>query len=193
MCTCKLDVLDDQREQVPLVKMKTSKHSQSKRPQHTCKPKAEGGCGGRTILLEELEDHVVDLLMAILEGIEGGGLDEEQENERLALEIKIMTYEQHKEALIEDYAEGEYSPKEYRQAVAVLDRKMDETLSMLAGMGVQKRLNQSAAELRRKWDDPAFPLARKRATVMAYIKQIRIHPAVLPYNVRSPNYIKIIQ
>jgi hypothetical protein len=51
---------------------------------------------------------------------------------------------------------------------------------------------QNAAELRRSWDDPDFPLHRKRSTLLAYIEQIRIHPAVRPYNVFSADRIELV-
>ena len=173
--------------------MKSGKSSDAKTyPIFQCKSKKAGGWGARSIKMAELEDHVIDLLCAVLEEIEAGGGASEDEEQRKALEDELLGYEARKEALREEYAEGEYSPKEYRQTVAVIDQKMDAVTEKLAGLGVKTRLDLTASELRQRWDDPDFPLARRRATVMAYISEIRIAPATRPYSVFSPDRIDIV-
>lgn len=192
LCTCKVGETDKNNEQVPLVKMKVAKHSGTGRRSRTCVSKKAGGCGGRAILLEETDDHVFSLLMAVLESIEAGEQDDEADEEQAALETKLVGYENRKNALAEEYAEGDHSPKEYRSTLAVIDKKMGEVSDKLARFTVKNRIDQTAAELRASWDDPDFPLARKRSTVMAYIEQIRIHPATRPYNVFNPDRIEIL-
>lgn len=192
VCDCRLGQLDDEDNQLPLIKMKPAKSSDAKKyPIFQCKSKKAGGCGGRSIKMAELEDHVVDLLCAVLEEIEAGDGGSEDEEQRKALEDKLLGYEARKEALREEYAEGEHSPKEFRQTLAVIDQKMDKVTGELAGLGVKTRLDLTASELRQRWDDPDFPLARRRATIMAYIEEIRIAPATRPYSVFNPSRIDI--
>lgn len=146
--------------------MKPAKRNDNGDYLYQCHSKREGGCGGRAIKMEPLADHVTDLLMAVLEGIEANEGVDEDSAKRGALESKLQEYEQRKDELAEEFAEGGYSAREYRQAVVVIDRKMDEVAGKLAKLGVKRRIDLSAAELRESWDDPDFPLARKRATLM---------------------------
>ncbi|MBD2896212.1 hypothetical protein amrb99_51560 [Actinomadura sp. RB99] len=141
--------------------------------------------------MEDMGDHVISLLCAVLEQIEVGE-DPEADDRRKALEDKLLGYGQRKEGLREEFAEGEWSPREYKQTLALLDSKMDDVSGDLAKLGVKIRLDLTAAKLRERWNDPEWPLARQRATLMAYISEIRISPATRPYSVLNPDRIDIV-
>lgn len=193
VCDCRLGQLDEEGNQLPLLKMKPAKSSDAKRyPIYQCKSKKAGGCGGRSIKMADMADHVISLLCAVLEGIEASGGDPEADERHKVLEDRLLGYERRKEELREEFAEGEYSPKEYRQTLALIDSKMDEVSGELAGLGVKTRLDLTAAELRQRWNDPDWPLARQRATLMAYISEIRISPATRPYSIFNPDRIDIV-
>lgn len=182
VCTCRPD---------QPVKMKPSRRHDGRGHTYQCPAKGEGGCGGRSIKMSELEDHVFDLLMAVLERIEASP-DDGVDDRRAALQRRLEGYERRRRELADEYAEGGSSAPEYRAAVAAINTKVEQVQEELAATVVRRRLDQSAAQLRERWDDPAFPLARKRAAVMAYIEQIRIHPATRPYSVFNPARIEIV-
>ncbi|MDL4815991.1 hypothetical protein [Actinomadura opuntiae] len=192
MCDCRLGQLDDDGTQLPLIKMKPAKSSDARRYLiYKCKSRKAGSCGRRSIKMEDMGDPVIDLLCAVPEQIEASG-DPEVDDWRKALEDKLLGYERRKNELREEFAEGEYSPKEYRQTLALIDSKMDDVSGELAKLGVKTRLNLTAAELRERWEDPEWPLAQQRATLMAYIQEIRISPATRPYSVFNPDRIDIV-
>ncbi|MCW2946492.1 MAG: int13, partial [Actinoallomurus sp.] len=125
-CSCRdAEEMDEEERLKTLARMGSRKHTTTGRMLYGCPSKAEGGCGGRTIKMAELEDHITDLVLAHLETIEAGEPDDS--GERVALENRILRYEQRLQALREEFAEGEQSAREYREAVALIHERIADT------------------------------------------------------------------
>ncbi|WP_448319263.1 recombinase family protein [Streptomyces sp. CO7] len=172
------------------IKMTTARSSNRKGSVYRCPPKGEGGCGGRSIRIDDLERVMEKLLFARLEEVEP--LDEgDSDDPRPALEAKVALWERRVEELKEELLDGERSAREIREAIETLHGRIAQAQREAAEYGVKDRvLGISAEELRAAWE--GYPVARKQSVYRSLVKEILIHPATQPKNVFNPDRIQVV-
>ncbi|ROP53313.1 recombinase family protein [Streptomyces sp. PanSC9] len=171
------------------IRMKTSPSSNRKGPVYRCPPKGDGGCGGRTIRIEDLERLMEKLLFAKLEEIEP--LDEaDPDDPRPALEAKVVKWERRVAELKEELLDGDRPAREIQEAIDTLNSRIAQAHRESAEYGIKGRvLEVSAEELRKAWED--YLPARKQSVYRSLVKEIRIHPATPPKNVWNPGRAEV--
>ncbi|MFE2218350.1 hypothetical protein ACFW93_41330 [Streptomyces canus] len=170
--------------------MKTSPSSNRKGPVYRCPPKGDGGCGGRTILIEDLERLMEKLLFRKLEEVEP--LDEADPSDpRPSLEAKVVKWERRVAELKEELLEGDRPAREIQEAIDTLNSRISQAQREMAEYGVKDGvLDISAEDLRREWED--YLPTRKQSVFRSLIKEIRIHPATPPKNVWNPDRVEVL-
>jgi site-specific DNA recombinase len=188
-CACKdLPGMTEDERDTALLKMKPRKRNDRDDRVYICQLSMAGGCA-RAIKMSAMVDHVTDLLLAHLEGVEAA----EDDPVRAELETKLLGYEQRLEELKEEYAEGDHSAKEYKGLVGLINGKIGDTQALLARRDFKRRVEVSADELRAAWEsEDGPPLERKRAVFTGLIRFIAIHPATMPYSVFNPARIEVV-
>ncbi|MET7847676.1 recombinase family protein [Streptomyces avermitilis] len=171
------------------IRMKTSPSSNRKGPVYRCPPKGDGGCGGRTIKIADLERLVEKLLFDKLEEVEP--LDEaDPDDPRPALEEKLGKWERRVTELKEELLEGDRPAREIQEAIDTLNSRIAQAQREAAEYSVRTRiLEVSAEELREAWED--YPPARKQSTYRGLIREILILPATPPKNVWNPDRVEV--
>ncbi|WP_371538434.1 recombinase family protein [Streptomyces sp. NBC_00466] len=171
------------------IRMKTSPSSNRKGPVYRCPPKGDGGCGGRTIKIADLERLMEKLLFAKLEEVEP--MDEGDPNDpRPALEQKLGRWERRVEELKEELLDGDRPGREIQGAIDTLNSRIAQTQREAAEYSVKTRiLEVSAEELREVWED--YPPARRQSVYRSLIKEVLILPATPPKNVWNPGRVKV--
>ncbi|MFE9865898.1 recombinase family protein [Streptomyces sp. NPDC005506] len=163
------------------IRMRTSPSSNRKGPVYRCPPKGDGGCGGRTIRIDDLERLMEKLLFARLEEVEP--LDEaDPDDPRPALEAKVAKWERRVGELKEELLDGDRPAREIQEAVEVLNSRIAQAQREAAQYGVRDRvLDIDVEQLRKEWED--YPAARKQSLYRSVIEKVLVHPAMPPRNV----------
>jgi len=169
-------------------RMGTQKASNNKRKVFTCRAKAEGGCGSRTINMRDLEELITELIMKKLEAVEVE--ENAEEDPRPDVELKIARWERRIAELKEAFADGDQSAREYREVTEDLKSKIAQARGELAAYNVRKRLDASAEKIRAEWE--GYPIERKKSVVGRFIKMILIHPATQPYSIFNPARVEVV-
>jgi DNA invertase Pin-like site-specific DNA recombinase len=172
------------------IRMKTSPSSNRKGSVYRCPPKGDGGCGGRTIKISDLERVVERLLFARLDEVEP--LDQtDPDDPRPALETKLRRWEARKAELEEELVDGDRPAREIQAAIDKLNARIAQAQRQIAEHSVKTRVMEvDAAELRHAWKD--YPVPRKQSVYRGLIEKILIHPATRPFNVFNPDRIEVI-
>jgi DNA invertase Pin-like site-specific DNA recombinase len=172
------------------IRMKTSPSSNRKGAVYRCPPRGDGGCGGRTIRIEDLERLMEKLVFTKLEEIEP--LDVvDPDDPRPALEAKVAKWERRVKELKEELLDGDRPAREVREAIDTLNSRIAQAQREAAQYNVKDRvLEINVEELRMAWED--YLPARKQGLYRSLIKQIRIHPATPPKNIFNPDRVEVI-
>lgn len=179
-CTCTKDG----------IRMKTSPSSNRKGPVYRCPPKGDGGCGGRTIRIKDLERLMEKWLFAKLEEVEPLD-DADPDDPRPALEEKLGKWERRVGELKEELLDGDRSAREIQEAIDTLNSRITGAQREAAEYSVKARiLDISAEDLRKAWKD--YLPARKQSVFRSLIREIRIHPATPPKNVWNPDRVEVL-
>ncbi|MET7718170.1 recombinase family protein [Streptomyces sp. NPDC005407] len=165
------------------IKMKVRKGSDRKTMVYACPAKGEGGCGGRTIKVEELERLMRKLALRELDEVED--LAEQGEpGPTMELEQQIDRWERRLNELKAAFAESDQSASEYRDVTQDLRKRIDAARLKVAKYQVRQLARVEADELKDAWKD--LPFERKRAIFTGLYKEILIYPATRPFNVFNP-------
>ncbi|MDX3712770.1 recombinase family protein [Streptomyces europaeiscabiei] len=157
-------------------------------PIYTCK-KEGGGCGGRTIQINDLEPLIEKLLFTHLEEIEVSA-EEDPDDPRPGLEAKLARWEKRKAELEDELLDGDRPAREIQDAIDKLNVRMADARREIAQYGVKANLTEvSATELRKEWTDYSVP--RKQSVYRGLIREILIHPATRPFNVWNPDRVEV--
>lgn len=157
-------------------------------PIYTCK-KETGGCGGRTIQINDLEPLVEKLLFRHLEAIEVAA-EEDPDDPRPTLEAKLGRWERRKAELEDELLDGDRPAREIRDAIDKLNERMADARRKAAEYGVKSNLLEiSTAALRKAWADYSVP--RKQGVYRGLIREILIHPATRPFNLWNPDRVEV--
>ncbi|MFE4991390.1 recombinase family protein [Streptomyces mirabilis] len=171
------------------IRMKTSPSSNRKGPVYRCPPKGDGGCGGRTIKIADLERLLEKALFHKLEEVEP--LDESDPGDpRPALEEKLEKWERRVGELKEELLDGDRPAREIQEAIDTLNSRIAKAQREAAEYSVKTRvLEVSAEELREEWED--YLPARKQGVYRSLIREILIHPATRPFNRWNPDRVEV--
>ncbi|MFE4959297.1 recombinase family protein [Streptomyces sp. NPDC056653] len=172
------------------IRMRTSPSSNRRGSVYRCPPKGDGGCGGRSVRIEDLERHVEELMFRRLEQVRPPE-EADPDDPRPALEAKVLKWERRVAELKEELLDGDRPAREVRDALDTLNSRIGQGQREAAQYGVRDRvLDISAEELRENWED--YLPARRQSAYRSVIKEILIHPATPPKNVFNPSRIKIV-
>ncbi|MET8511996.1 recombinase family protein [Streptomyces sp. NPDC005077] len=172
------------------IRMRTSPSSNRRGAVYRCPPKGDGGCGGRTIRIEDLERHVETLMFRRLEQVKPPE-EAAPDDPRPALEAKVVKWERRVAELKEELLDGDRPAREIQEAVDTLNSRIAQAQREAAQYGVRDRvLDISAEELRESWED--YSAARKQSVYRSVIKEVLVYPATPPKNVFNPSRIKIV-
>ncbi|MEV5429083.1 recombinase family protein [Streptomyces sp. NPDC052701] len=193
-CTCKVphvvgEPCSCEEEGRQHHKMSTSQRGDKPdTPLYTCR-KENGGCGGRTIQIGDLEPLVEKLTFRHLEEIEAA-THKDPDDPRPALETKLLNWEKRKAELEDELLDGDRPAREIQNAIDKLNVRMANARRQIAEYGVKANLTEiSVAELRKEWADYSIP--RKQGLYRSLIREILIHPATRPFNRWNPNRVEV--
>nr|WTB31146.1 recombinase family protein [Streptomyces sp. NBC_00830] len=163
------------------IRMRTSPASNRKGAVYRCPPKGDGGCGSRTVKIEDLERLMETLFFARLEG-EVEPVDEANPDDpRPALEAKVLKWERRVKELKEELLDGDRPAREIQEAIDTLNSRIAQAQREAAQYGVRDRvLDIDVEQLREDWG--IYSPARKQSLFGSVIEKILIHPATPPKN-----------
>lgn len=172
------------------IRMRTSPSSNRRGPVYRCPPKGEGGCGGRTIRIDDLERLMEELFFARLEAEIEPVDDEDPDDPRPALEAKVVKWERRVAELKDELLDGDRPAREIQEAIDTLSTRIAQAGRQAAQYGVRDRvLDISVEQLREDWE--GYTPARKQSYYRSVIEKILIHPATPPKNVFNRARVKV--
>ena len=182
------------------VKMGVRRHPTTKKLKYSCQPKAEGGCGGRVIDLEELEKLVKLYMVGRLNDpktLRELAARERKEDTRAAKLVELIEKDERRlaraKATMESEDVEEDEIPELVSSMRVIRARMADHRRELAVVGSMPGLpEESLPDLADRWDD--LDLDRKQSLLRLFVDKILIKPHTPGTSTKffDPNRVDIV-